>query len=196
MRVGLGHSGATFDAATAAIALGARHATHLFNRMPPLGHRDPGLVGAVLTNDAVAAELICDGIHVHPAMLRLAIAAKRPERVMAITDGTAGAGLPEGSHASLGGRRIRVARSAAYLDDGTLAGSVASMNRVFEVLVTQVGTSLTDAAQLCASSAAAELGLQGVGSISPGAIADLVVLDRHFVVKQTYVAGRAVYSAL
>ncbi len=196
LRVGLGHSGATFDAANAAISLGARHATHLFNRMPPLGHRDPGLVGAVLTNDAIAAELICDGVHVHPAMLRVAIAAKHPERVIAITDGTAATGLPEGSHAALGGHRISVARSAAYLDDGTLAGSVASMSRVFQVLVTQVGTSLTDAAKLCATSAAAELDLQGLGSIAPGALADLVVLDRQLAVKQTYIAGRPVYSVL
>src|SRR4029078_2130855 len=82
----------------------ARHATHLFNRMPPLGHRAPGLAGAVLQTDEVAAEIICDGVHVHPAFVRLAIAAKRPSHVCAITDGTAAAGLPPGSRAALGGR--------------------------------------------------------------------------------------------
>jgi N-acetylglucosamine-6-phosphate deacetylase len=194
-RVSLGHSGATFEQASEAIALGARQATHLFNRMPPLGHRDPGLVGAVLTSNEIAAELICDGVHVHPAMLRLAIAAKRPERLMAITDGTALAGLPEGSHASLGGRRITLAGSAAYLDDGTLAGSVATMDRVFRFLVNQVGVSFTDAAKLCATTPATELGLAGVGAISPGAIADITVLDRRLTVKQTFVAGRCVYQA-
>lgn len=194
-RVSLGHSGATFDQANEAISLGARHATHLFNRMPPLSHRDPGLVGAVLTSNEIAAELICDGVHVHPTMLRLAISAKRPERLMAITDGTALAGLPEGSHGSLGGRRITLRGSAAYLDDGTLAGSVATMDRVFRFLVNQVGVSFTDAAKLCATTPATELGLAGVGAISPGAIADLTVLDRRLTVKHTFVAGRCVYHA-
>src|SRR6185369_9234653 len=105
-RVSLGHSGADFDVAVAAIEAGARHATHLFNRMTPLQHRAPGLAGAVLARDDVAAELICDGFHVHPAMSRVAIAAKGPSRVMAITDATAGAGLPVGSTAHLGGRTI------------------------------------------------------------------------------------------
>ena len=95
-RVSLGHSGATFDEALAAITAGACHATHLFNRMPPLNHRAPGLAGAVLQADEVAAEIICDGFHVHPALVRAAIAAKRPSRVMAITDATAVAGLPLG----------------------------------------------------------------------------------------------------
>ena len=105
-RVSLGHSGATFDEALAAITAGACHATHLFNRMPPLDHRAPGLAGAVLQTDEVAAEIICDGFHVHPALVRAAIAAKRPSRVMAITDATAAAGLPPGSRARLGGRPI------------------------------------------------------------------------------------------
>jgi N-acetylglucosamine-6-phosphate deacetylase len=114
---------------------------------------------------------------------------------MAITDGTALAGLPEGSHASLGGRRITLTGSAAYLDDGTLAGSVATMDRVFRFLVNQVGVSFTDAAKLCATTPATELGLVGVGAISTGAIADITVLDRRLTVKQTFVAGRCVYQA-
>ena len=104
----LGHSGATLAQSRAAIAPGARHATHLFNRMPPLGHREPGLAGAILTSAEVAAEIICDGVHVHRDMVRMAIAAKGAARMMAITDGVAAAGLPEGSTASLGGRTIRV----------------------------------------------------------------------------------------
>ena len=95
-RVSLGHSAATYEQALAGIAAGARHATHLFNRMSPLTHRAPGLTGAVLAEDAVAAEIICDGYHVHPAVATAAIRAKRVERIMAITDGSAGAGLPVG----------------------------------------------------------------------------------------------------
>ena len=193
-RVSLGHSGATLEQSRAAIAAGARHATHLFNRMPALSHRDPGLVGAILTSEEVAAEIICDGVHVHRDMVRMAIRAKGVSRMMAITDGVAAAGLPEGSTASLGGRKIRVKNSAAYLEDGTLAGSVATMDRVFQFLVSDVGLSLNDAAQLCATTPASELGLKDTGVIANGAIADLVVMDRDFIVKQTYVGGRLVYS--
>lgn len=194
-RVSLGHSGATLDASRAAIAAGARHATHLFNRMRPLHHREPGLAGAVLTSAEIAAEVICDGVHVHPHMVRLAIAAKSPRRVMAITDGVAAAGLPEGASASLGGRPIRVENSAAYLGDGTLAGSVSTMDRVFRFLVQHVGLPLQDAGLLCATTAASELGLRDIGVIAKGAIADLAVLDSDLNVQQTYVAGRLAYEA-
>jgi N-acetylglucosamine-6-phosphate deacetylase len=193
-RVSLGHSAATFEQALEAISLGARQATHLFNRMPPMRHRDPGLAGAVLASESVAAELICDGVHVHAAMLRIAIAAKRPARVMAITDGTAGAGLPVGSRARLGGRPISVRDAAAYLDDDTLAGSVATMDRVFRLLVRDVGLSLVDAARLCSTTPAAELGLEGAGTISPGAAADLTVLDHALAVTHTFVGGRRVHG--
>ena len=193
-RVSLGHSGATFAQGRAAIEAGARHATHLFNRMPPLGHREPGLAGAILTSNDVAAEIICDGVHVHRDMVHMAIATKRPARMMAITDGVAAAGLPEGATASLGGRTIRVRNSAAYLEDGTLAGSVATMDGVFRFLVNDVGLSLNDAAQLCATTPASALGLTGTGTLTKGAIADLVVMDRHFRVKRTYISGRLEYS--
>jgi N-acetylglucosamine-6-phosphate deacetylase len=192
-RVSLGHSGATYEEAIAAVAAGARHATHLFNRMPPLGHRQPGLAGAVLHSDELAAEIICDGRHVHPAMLRLAVAAKTPARVMAITDGTAGAGLPPGSRATLGRRTITV-RDAAYLDDGTLAGSVLTMDQAFRTLVTAVGLSPVDAATLCSTTPAREMGLQGHGVLAPGSVADMTVLDRSFQVVRTYVGGRLAYA--
>ncbi|MEO5742049.1 MAG: N-acetylglucosamine-6-phosphate deacetylase, partial [Vicinamibacterales bacterium] len=195
-RVSLGHSGATLAQSRAAIDAGARHATHLFNRMPPLDHREPGLAGAILASAEVAAEIICDGVHVHRDMVRLAIAAKGAARMMAITDGVAAAGLSEGSTALLGGRTIRVRDAAAYLEDGTLAGSVATMDRVFRFLINDVGLSLNDAAQLCATTPASELGLTGTGSITEGAIADLVVMDRDFTVMQTYVGGRLAHSAM
>jgi N-acetylglucosamine-6-phosphate deacetylase len=193
-RVSLGHSAATFDQAVDAIAAGACHATHLFNRMPPLGHRAPGLAGAVLQADAVAAEIICDGYHVHPALVRTAVAAKRPSRVMAITDATAAAGLPVGSTASLGGQPIVAGESTALLADGTIAGSIATMDRVFQTLVNVVGLSVVDAAILCATTPARELGLVGHGVLATGAVADLVVLDSRFVVVQTYIAGQLVYA--
>lgn len=190
----VGHSGASHDEALAAFAAGARQATHLFNRMPPLHHRAPGLAGAVLQADEVAAEIICDAVHVHPALVRAAIAAKRPSRVMAITDATAAAGLPIGGRASLGGYPITAAESTAVLEDGTIAGSVTTMDRVFRLLVSAVGLSPVDAATLCATTPARELGLVGYGVLAPDAAADLVVLDAAFAVVQTYVGGQLVYA--
>jgi N-acetylglucosamine-6-phosphate deacetylase len=194
-RVSLGHSAATLEQARAAIAAGARHATHLFNRMPPLNHREPGLVGAILTSEEIAAEVICDGVHVHADMVRMAVAAKGVSRMMAITDGVAAAGLQEGARATLGARQIAVRNSAAYLDDGTLAGSIATMDRVFRFLVRDVGLSLPDAARMCATTPASELGLKDTGMIATGAVADLVVLDRDLRVTQTYVGGRLIAPA-
>ena len=192
--VSLGHSGATYEQAMEGVRAGARQATHLFNRMTPIGHRAPGLAGAVLESGDVIAELICDGVHVHPGMMRVALAAKRAEGIMAITDATAGAGLPRGSRSTIGGRPITV-RDGAYLDDGTLAGSVLTMDRAFARLTSEVGISLSEAATVCATTPARALGLQGFGVIAPGAVADLVVLDRDLRVIQTWVAGTLAYEA-
>jgi N-acetylglucosamine-6-phosphate deacetylase len=194
LRVSLGHSGASLEVGLAAIEAGARAATHLFNRMPPLLHREPGLTGAVLQAAEVAAELVCDGFHVHPAVMRIAIAAKRPDRMMAITDGTAGAGLPVGSRLSLGGRQITVSEAAAFLDDHTLAGSTLTMDRAFRVLVGPVGLGLDEAAAMCATTPARELGLVGFGVIAAGAAADLAVLDRDLRVIRTYIGGELAHA--
>lgn len=191
-RVSLGHSGASYDQARAGILAGARHATHLFNRMTPLNHRQPGLVGAVLESDEIAAEIICDGVHVHAAAIRTAVAAKGTARVLAITDGTAGSGLPRGTRATLGGRPISVG-DAAYLEDGTLAGSVLTMDRAFGTLVKWMGFSLIDAARMCATAPARELGLHGCGCLAQEAVADLAVLDADLNVVETYVAGVRVW---
>jgi N-acetylglucosamine-6-phosphate deacetylase len=188
-RVSLGHSGADFDQAMAAFDAGARHATHLFNRMPALAHRAPGLPGAALVREDVAAELICDGHHVHPAMCRLAMSAKGPRGVLAITDGTAGAGMPVGSLARLGSRTIRVGPYAAELENGTLAGSTLTMDRAFANIVNLFGGSLVDAALMCSTNPARALGLAGHGVIADGAAADLTVLDRNLSVVRTFVGG-------
>jgi N-acetylglucosamine-6-phosphate deacetylase len=194
-RVSLGHSGADFEQAVAAIDAGARHATHLFNRMTPLTHRAPGLVGAVLSHDEVKAELICDGFHVHPAMCRVAIAAKGVHGVMAITDGTGGSGLAPGSTARLGGRSIRVSDQAAVLDDGTLAGSILTMDRAFRNIVTMFHASIAEAAIMCSTTPARAVGLTGFGVIAEGHAADLVVLDRAFRVGKTFIDGEEIYRA-
>jgi N-acetylglucosamine-6-phosphate deacetylase len=193
-RASLGHSGASYDQALAAIAAGARHATHLFNRMPPLHHRSPGLAGAILQSDDIAAEIICDGTHVHPALVRMAVAAKRPSRLFAITDGTAVSALAEGATARLGEQTIVAGASAALLADGTLAGSTWTMDRAFRTLVRGIGLTLVDAAVMCSTTPARELGLVGHGVLATDAVADLVVLDPDLRVVQTYVSGRLVYA--
>lgn len=193
-RASLGHSGATYDDALAAIAAGARHATHLFNRMPPLNHRAPGLAGAILQAEEVAAEIICDGVHVHPALVRMTVAAKRPSRMLAITDGTAASGLQVGSTAKLGRQTITAGESAAHLADGTIAGSVLTMDRAFRMLVERAGLSLVDAAIMCSTTPARELGLVGQGVLAVDAVADLVVLDARLSVVQTYVGGQLAYT--
>lgn len=192
-RVSLGHTAATLEEAMAAIDAGARHATHLFNRMAPMTHRAPGVVGAVLARDEVAVELICDGYHMHPAMSRIAVASKGVERVMAITDGTAGSGLAVGSRTRLGGRPIRVTEDAAVLDDGTVAGSCLTMDRAFRMIATTFGLSVSDAAMLCSTTPARELGVTGRGVLAEGACADVVVLDRTFAVVRTFIDGEEVY---
>jgi N-acetylglucosamine-6-phosphate deacetylase len=187
--VSLGHSGADFETAIAAIEAGATHATHLFNRMTPVAHRSPGLAGAILARGDVTAELICDGYHVHPAMCGVAIAAKGPAGVMAITDGTSGSGQPVGSTGRLGGRTIHVREEAAFLDDGTLAGSTLTMDRAFRNIVTRFGRSMVEAAQMCATTPARQMDLDGVGRIAVGAMADVVVLDRELRVVCTVIGG-------
>ena len=193
-RVSLGHSGADFDRSLAAIDAGARQATHLFNRMTPITHRAPGLAGAVLSQDDVTAELICDGFHVHPAMCRLAIAAKTVDGVLAITDGTAGAGLSPGTMTRLGGRAIRVSEQAAVLEDGTVAGSTLTMDRAFRNIVTVFHLSITQAAIMCSTTPARALGLTRFGVIAEGNVADLVVLDRAFRVVRTIIDGEQAYE--
>lgn len=188
-RVSIGHTGATYDEARAAIEAGVCHATHLFNRMSSITSRSPGVVGAVLESDAVAAEIICDGVHVHPSLISLALRQKTARRMMAITDGTAGAGLPIGARARLGGHEIIVTGRTAELADGTLAGSILTMDGAFRTLVERLGVSLPDAVRLCSTTPAEELGLAEVGALAAGKLADLVVLGPGFSVKQTYLAG-------
>jgi N-acetylglucosamine-6-phosphate deacetylase len=194
-RVSLGHSGADFDTAIAAIDAGASHATHLFNRMTPIAHRAPGLAGAALAHEAITPELICDGYHVHPAICAMAIAAKGAANIMAITDATAGAGLAVGTQARLGGRTIHVRDEAAFLDDGTLAGSTLTMDRAFRNIVEVFRRSPVEAAQMCSTVPARQLGLADAGRLAEGAVADVVVLDAAFGVLATLIRGEVSWAA-
>ena len=187
--VSLGHSAATYEQGLAGVAAGGRHATHLFNRMPPFSHRAPGLVGAVLDRREVRAEIVCDGYHVHPVVARTAIAALGPDRAMAITDGTGGAGLPVGTSVRLGSHTITVRPEAAFLADGTLAGSTLTMDGAFRLLVHKVGLPVPAAARLCATTPASQLGLTDRGRIEAGQMADLAILDGDLRPVATFIGG-------
>ncbi len=194
-RVSLGHSAASYDQGLAAIAAGARHATHLFNRMPPLSHRAPGLAAAVLGAPEVICEVICDGYHVHPAVVRMTALIKGRAGLIAITDGTAGVGLAVGATARLGEHTIVVREHCAELADGTLAGSITTMDAVFRFLVGPVGLSPVEAAHHTATTPADALGRGNLGRLVAGSVADLVVLDAGFRVRQTWMDGAPAWNS-
>jgi N-acetylglucosamine-6-phosphate deacetylase len=159
--------------------------------MSPMTHRRPGVPGAVLQSESVAAELVCDSFHVHPALMRVALRAKGTRGVLAITDGTAGSGLPVGSRTRLGGRAIVVTERTAELEDGTIAGSVLTMDGAFRVLVGKIGLGVVDAVRVCSTTPAELLRLRDMGRLVPGSFADLAILDRDTLgVRSTMINGQ------
>lgn len=175
--VAIGHTGADAQVTRAAVDAGATVATHLFNAMGPVHHREAGAALALLDDDRVVVELIADGVHVHPAALRLAIRAKGPARVAMVTDATAPAGQPDGA-TRLGTQPVQVTGGIARLDGtSTLAGSTLTMDRAFRTLVQMCGMDLVDASAMTATTPASTLGRTDIGDLKPGRDADLVVLD-------------------
>ena len=194
-RVSLGHTGATYEEAGGDRRRRASRDASL-NRMSSMASRSPGVVGAVLESNAVSAEIICDGHHVHPSLVAMAIRSKSVIRMMAITDATAAAGLPVGSRAGSAIRRSSPASKTAMLENGTLAGSMLTMDGAFRMLVTRLGLSLPDAARMCATTPAEAIKAADMGAIVAGKWADLVVLDRDLRVNQTYIAGEPAVEQL
>jgi N-acetylglucosamine-6-phosphate deacetylase len=190
--VSAGHSDATYDEGLAAVEAGVRFATHLFNQMPPLHHRSPGLVGAMLDDPRVTAGIIADGIHVHPALVSLAACVKGATGLALTTDQVAAAGAPPGRY-TLGGREIIGDGDSVRLADGTLAGGAATMEALFRGAAEQFG--LHRAIAMASRTPARVLGLAGYGRVAPGCPADLVVLGADLRVRRTLVAGRAVYES-
>jgi N-acetylglucosamine-6-phosphate deacetylase len=174
----IGHSDADFEQTIAGIDAGASVATHLYNAMPPLDHRAPGPVAALLDDERVTVELINDGVHVHPAMLRLAYEVAGPGRTALVTDAMSATGLGDGDY-MLGSMRVRVDGGVARLvEGGTIAGSTLTMDVAFRRVVREVGMSLPDAVQVASLTPARVLGLADrIGSIAVGKAADLVVLS-------------------
>lgn len=191
--VSAGHSMASFTEANAAFAAGLRYGTHLFNAMPPLHHRDPGLIAALLADERASVGIIADGVHVHPALVDLAWRLLGAQRLTLVSDAMAALGAPPGVY-RLGDQPVRVEGQQATLSDGTLAGSILSLDEAIRNLTGMTTCSLPAALQTVTSTPARLLGLPHKGAIAPGADADIVLLTPDLHVAATFVGGRLVYE--
>lgn len=185
--VSLGHSDADFAAAELGIVAGARHATHTFNAMRPLAHRDPGIAGAVLTDTRLTADIIADGVHLDPAIVKLFARAKGPEQTVLITDATAATGMPDGRY-RLGSIEVDV-KDGRCTSGGKLAGSVLTMDRAVRNLARFAGWDLPQAVRAASQNPARVVGSTNKGVLAAGADADFIVLDREGKVRRTFVGG-------
>ena len=187
--VSIGHTNATLDEANAGIAAGARMFTHLFNAMRPLNHRDPGVIAAALAVSPAIPGIIPDGVHVHPAMLRLAVNARGKDGIIIVTDKVALAGTTN-TEKNVGRSRATIRDGVARLDDGTLAGSIITMLDGVHVMVEKAGVSIGDAAVMAATNPANLVGANERGRIQVGAHADLILLSPALELKSVFIGGR------
>ena len=193
VRVVLGHTAATFDQASAAINAGVSQATHTYNAMTGLHHRRPGAVGAVLSDDRIYAQLIADGIHVHPAAMRILGRCKGPTRTLLISDAMRAAGMPAGRY-DMGRLPVIVKDGVCQLEDGTLAGSVLALDAALRNFMSATSWPLVRAWPLTSLSQAQAMGIESeVGRIRAGARADLTLLDAETQVVATVVGGQLAY---
>ena len=193
VRVIIGHSAASYGQAIASFDRGISQATHTFNAMTGLHHRQPGVVGAVLTDDRIFAQLIADTVHVHPAAMAVLACCKGPDRLLLITDAIRATGLPDGE-SELGGQPVTVRDGQCRLADGTLAGSILTMDAALRHFLAATGWSLEKAWPVTSRTPALALGIDyEYGAITSGYRADLVVLDASLEVVATIVGGRIVY---
>ena len=190
MVVSIGHTDATFEQARAAIAHGAHHATHVYNAMRPFSHRDPGVIGAVLTSPEVNAELIADGIHVDEIAMKVLLQAKGPERVVLISDGTMATGMPDGKY-TLGGVEFIVVDGVCRDAEGRLAGSTLTLDRALRNIV-RLGIPLADAVRMLTVNPATVLGIEfKKGALRTGADADILLLNEALQITKVWTRGVA-----
>lgn len=185
-----GHTDASYEDIVNAAERGLRQAVHTFNAMRPYHHREPGTVGAVLTDDRILAEVIADGHHVHPAGIRMLVAAKGADRVILITDAMSAAGQPDGEY-DLGGLQVVMQNGVARLQDGgNLAGSTLTMIDAFRFMVREIGVSVESASAMASANPARQLGMDGeIGSLAPGRRADILLLDDALELRQVWIGG-------
>jgi N-acetylglucosamine-6-phosphate deacetylase len=194
--VSMGHSDETWEQGLRAVKAGVTHATHLFNAWREYQHREPGGIGAAMDSNEVYAELIADGIHVHPSFLRLAIARKGKDRICLITDSLGVSGLPDGTYKwgdleiVLKGREVRLS------DSGVLAGSILQLNQGVRNVIDWTGAEVWEVVNMASLNPARNLGIDDrVGSIAAGKLANIAILDKEFGVIDTWLRGRSVLGA-
>ncbi len=191
----IGHSGATYEQVLEAAERGLRQSTHTFNGMLGLHHREPGTVGAVLTDDRIYAQVIADGVHLHPAVVKLLVRAKGVGRTILITDAIRATGLPDGEY-NLLGFKVTVRNGIPRNEAGSLAGSTLTMDVGVRNLMAFAGLSLNEALMTATSTPAEALGWAGrKGVLAIGADADVILLDADLNVRLTMVAGQVVYQS-
>ena len=187
--VSLGHTNATYEQAQAAIDAGATSGTHTYNAMTPLTHRAPGVVGAVMINDSVYAELILDGVHVNYAAAKALLRTKGKDKLILITDSLEAAGLENGKYL-LGNQDVYVKDGEARLIDGTLAGSIVSMNVAVKNAYEHLGLTLNEAVNLASYNPAQSLNEPLLGEIKVGNYADIIFFDDNIQIQQTMIKGQ------
>ena len=186
-RVSVAHTDASYEDAVRAFEAGASHVTHLFNAMPPIHHRKPGVIGAACEKENVVAELICDGLHVHPSVVRMAFRLF-PGRICLISDALRCCGMPDGEY-ELGGQQVTLKNGQARLSDGTLAGAASNLYQDM-VNAIRFGIPKEDAILAATMIPAKELGMEAeVGSLELGKRADFIVCDPDFTLRHVYVGG-------
>ena len=190
----VGHSGATYEQVIQAADCGLRQATHTFNGMLGLHHREPGVLGAVLSDSRIFAQIIADSVHVHPAAIRILVRAKGADRTILITDAIQAAGLKDGEY-ELGKEKVVVHNGISRTISGGLAGSTLTMDGAVRNMIAFTGLSFEDVIPMATSTPAAAMGWYGKkGIIRPGADADIVVFDQALQVRTTLVGGKVVYQ--
>jgi N-acetylglucosamine-6-phosphate deacetylase len=190
----VGHSFADYETIISAIRFGLKSSSHIFNQMKRIHHREPGTVGAILTQKNLFAEIIADCIHIHPAIVNLLVKVKGVDKIIIITDAIRAAGLQDGIY-NLGGLKVIVKNSEARLESGNLAGSTLTMNGAVKNMVEKMSISIEKSIRMASLNSARLLGLdKDRGSLTPGKRADIVVLDNNFNVVYTIKKGKVIYN--
>ncbi len=190
-RFSIAHTNADYETAKAAIEAGAAHVTHLYNAMPPFTHRKPGVIGAAAENGKTEAELICDGIHIHPCVVKSTFRLFGAERMVLISDSMMATGMEDGEYA-LGGQPVTVKGNLALLADGTIAGSATNLYDCMRTAIS-MGVPKEEAVRAASANPAKAVGLEGeCGFLLPGRRADLLLADREFTLLEVMKSGRTV----
>lgn len=193
IEISLGHTSASYDEFIHAIDLGARQSTHTFNSMAGLHHREPGPIGAILNDDRLYAQIIVDGVHLHPAVVKFLVKAKGIERTILISDAISAAGQSDGEY-ELGGHIVTVSDGVARIRAGNLAGSTLTLDQALRNVMDYAELSFPEALPMSTSVPAEAMGWESKGKLVPGADADVILLNANLQIERTFVAGQMVYE--